>query len=111
MSVSFNIGSTFYGDRESVSGGLTALLGLVDDPDHQCGDQGYDHHPEEQRKTACRTNHRPSWSRSSSVPWCPSCHLHRGPRRTTGRQSPLPRLPGESSSPRSWPSNTSFHII
>src|SRR5215211_6248255 len=29
---------------------LAALLGLVDDPNHQCGDQGYEQHPEQQRE-------------------------------------------------------------
>src|SRR5215211_7427219 len=51
MSVPFKIcAPTTMARRALVSGGLTALPGLVDDPDHQCGDQGYDQHPEQQRE-------------------------------------------------------------
>src|SRR5215213_10179425 len=51
MSVPFKIcAPTTMARRALVSGGLTALPGLVDDPDHQCGDQGYEQHPEQQRE-------------------------------------------------------------
>jgi hypothetical protein len=46
MSVPFNTGSTFYGGLALSSLGLTALLGLVDDPENQRNEKSYKHRPE-----------------------------------------------------------------
>src|SRR5215203_3579742 len=51
MSVPFDTGRTFCGGGRGVgSRWLTALLGLVKDPDNQPDEKGYDRHPEQQRE-------------------------------------------------------------
>ncbi len=50
MSVSFNLGSTFYGEQEVSFRALTAVLVLVKDPGKQSDEKGYKKRPEQQRE-------------------------------------------------------------
>src|SRR5215203_5594828 len=50
MPMPLDTGCTSYVERGVGSRGLTALLGLVDDPDYQRDEQDYKRHPEQQHE-------------------------------------------------------------